>query len=374
MKNIHYADAVPPVPEHFKRAIAETLGGLEAMNSIHRRKAVPILAIVLLSILALTGIAYAATRAEILSLIFTRSTPGENAAAMVVHLGKTAEGENMSFTVSDYILDGTDLYVNWSIQLHTDEELTLISGGLETAFDPSIFSDNGLPDSLGAGTLAASSRNNGRLSGLNRGRFYDAPPDEPFEVTLCIGLVRHETGALRALTNEEQTEYSQWIRSQKKTAGEGHARLSAIEKFGRGEVIERLELTFTVHPEGKTGKSLKEPAHFERADYAITVLKAEFTGVNAQIECIWSHKDGVPSADELDFEIWADGEKVRMSCMRDEETMSFWTEGGCSLLPEELVILPGRWIYADEGRFFVPSEADKITISLTDRSLSAQGG
>ena len=367
MRKIHYSDAVPPIPEHFKEAIAETLGGLEHMDNIHRRKSIPVFAIVLLSILALTGIACAAANPEILSLIFTRSMPGDDAAAMVVHLGKTAEGENMSFTVNDYILDGTDLYVNWTIQLHTDEELTLIGGGLESAFDPSMFSDDGLPDSLGTRLPTTSSWSDGCLSGLNRGHFYGAPPDEPFEVSLCIGLVRYETDAIRAPTDEDQAEYNQWISSQKIVVGEGCARLDAVEKFGRGQVIERLELTFVVHPEGKTGKFLKEPVRFERADYEITVSKAEFTGVNAQIECAWAHKEGFPSADEIDFEIWADGEKVRMACMRDEETMIFWTEGGCSILPEELVILPGRWIYPDGGRVFVPAEADRMTISLADK-------
>ena len=46
MRKIHYSDAVPPIPEHFKEAIAETLGGLEHVDNIHRRKSIPVLAIV----------------------------------------------------------------------------------------------------------------------------------------------------------------------------------------------------------------------------------------------------------------------------------------------------------------------------------------
>ena len=32
MKPIRYTDAVPPMPEHFRRAMLDTLGGLEPMK------------------------------------------------------------------------------------------------------------------------------------------------------------------------------------------------------------------------------------------------------------------------------------------------------------------------------------------------------
>lgn len=405
--DLDLARAVPPAPEHFRRAMGEALSGLERARALRRRRTLTAVAVALAAMLALAGCA--AARSGILGQIFTRSEPDRHAEEMVRPVGKTASGERLSFTVDEYVLDGEDLYVRWTARLRTDESLLLRGSGMQTAFPEDVFLDQDEPGGLGWTCLSTDSAADGALTGMNRGHFYGKADGEPFDVTFRLALIRPDANArvVEALqpcalaaqpvwVGDGEGGYSpaygyfarrgeddawemsygsldgapdpwqDWIDARIGAVGAYQALLDSLPEFGFGEVVETLTLTFTVDPRADAGRILAAPIAFEREGYALTVTRAAFTGVNASVEARIAWRG---ARDGTSFQLWIDGRDAGLSDQLDgtgdTSTLTFWSEGGTTARPESFTLVPGRYeAAADGGRIFVPDEKNAMVVPL----------
>lgn len=338
MKKIDYAGAVPPMPEHFLKTIEHTLKEAETMRLRKRAKLTASLAVALTAALLLAGIAYAAARSGLIGRIFTRSAPSSEAREMVRPVNQTATGERFAFTVNDYLIDGSDLYVDWTVQSLTDEDLMLVASPMQASLEMGGLSDPIAPGSLGGQGIRLSALKDGVLSGMNEGHLSQDYSGQPFEVRFQLALVRTSVPAEQAVWEN----------------------LDSL-----GEVVEQIELSFPVEGGAPQGKRLTEPVSFNREDFALTVTEACFTGVNAQIKC--ELKWGAPelAGGDLMFQIWIDGQDSGMASMQDDSSVEFWSEGGYGGLPDEFTIVPGMVEYTDQGMRFTPLEGQQMTVRLS---------
>ena len=374
MKPIRYTDAVPPMPDHFKNAMLDTLEGLESMKRTHKFSAS--LAVALAAMLALTGIAFAAAQYGLLDFIFTDVKPGNGAEQVIRHVEVTDQGQYADFTVHDYILSGSDLYVDWTLQMHTDERLVLISTGMDTDFARDYFDDQAIPDSLAVNNPFTDTFPGGTWTSMNRGYFYEGAHAEPFDVTMDLAFVRpNPEVAMASFTEEcsyrnqpvwqyddESVSWSYGYYSSETDSGTDDEKVNAkldaraaevgyhqawlkfFEEYGYGEVVEQLSVTFTVVPGNTPIMRLSEPKTFELRDYTVTVNDVEFNGFNADmnltIELPEENDDFMPR-----FTVLADGEPVKLAAQMDSSQTSFvynydlWSEGGCTQLPTELTLV-----------------------------------
>jgi len=372
MKPIRCTDAVPPMPEHFRRAMLDTLGGLEPVK--RRNKFTLSLAVVVAATLALAGMAFAAAQFGILDFIFTDAMPGKGAQQAVRTVNVSDSGEYADFTVHDYVFDGRDLYANWTLQMHTDERLVLVSTGMDADFPGDFYCDQGIPDSLAPCNPFTDSFPGGTWSSMNWGYFYDGEYTEPFDVTMQLALVRPDPDAVLVSATEECSYRDQpvWIYDDEvvmwgyghyntgKETGGGDIKVSAkldaraaevgshqanleyFEEYGFGEVVEQLSVTFTVVPGTSPVMRLIEPKTFELEKCTVTVDEVEFTGFNARIALTLVFPE--EPAFHVDFTPFADGQRLELSRQMDSSpeplryTFDLWSNGGCSLLPSELVL------------------------------------
>lgn len=375
MNKMRLNEAVPPMPDHFKRAMTDTLGGLEEMKKRHKFTAS--VTVALAAMLALAGMACAA-QYGLLDFIFSRGLPGQDSEKSVHSVEKAAEGEYMDFTVHDYIFDGTDLYANWTLEMHTDEPLVLITTGFDADFPRDVYCDQNIPEGIAVNNPLTSAFAGGVWEGMNRGHFYDFAPETPFDVSVKLALVRPDEDALM-LKSCEQGDYPRrpvwfgsddvvswsWgyydhgnesgsddgehcalIDARAAEVGYHEAWLEYFEEYGFGEVVEKMEVQFTVVPEAFSGKYLEKSETFSMKDFDLIVEKAEFTGFNGRIHLRMKYAQPVETfpGRSVRFTAYADGQKLDFAQQMDssavatEFTCDFWSEGGCSLLPEEITI------------------------------------
>lgn len=376
MKNVRLREAVPPMPDHFKKRMTDTLGGLEDVKKGHKFSVS--MAVALAAMLALAGIACAA-QTGILDFIFRGTEPGADSAGAVRQVDASAKGEYMDFTVHDYVFDGADLYANWTLQMHTDEPLALISTGMDADFAGDVYSNQPDPGSIKVNNPMTDSFEGGVWSGMNRGHFYDYMPEEPFEVTMKLALVRPAEGVpmLKSCEPGEYPKQPVWfgvddemcwswgyyetenesgsddyehyeqIDARAAEVGYHEAWLEYFEEYGFGEVVERLEVKFTVVPDGFKGKRLEESETFKLKDFDLTVEKAEFTGFSGEIGLRLKFAGPVDLSEDVPvtFTVHADGQPIEFAQQMDflgdaptECTCDLWSQGGCALLPDEITL------------------------------------
>lgn len=338
MKKINYADAVPPMPEHFLKTIERTLKEAESMRLKKRTKLTVSLALALTAALLLAGIACAAVQSGLIDRIFTRRAPTSEAEKRVRPVNQTQLGQRLSFTINDYLLDGNDLYVDWTLQSLTDEDWMLVASPMQSDLDIEIFSDSMIPGGLGEGGIRLSGLKDRSLSGMNKAHLRGGYRGQPFEVRFQLALVHPSANAEQAV----------W------------SNLDAL-----GEVVEQIELGFTVEGGALQGKHLHQPVRFEREDFALTVTGAQFTGINASIQCDLKWRTPELAEGDVCFQIWIDGRDSGMASMQDGSTVEFWSEGGYAHLPDEFTIVPGLTEYTDHGMRFTPFDDQKMTVSLS---------
>lgn len=376
MKDIRWSNAAPPMPDHFKNAMTDTLGGLNDMKRRHKFTAAA--AVALAAMLVLAGMACAA-QYVLLDFIFTDSMPGDASGKAVHHVDASAKGKYMDFTVNDYIFDGVDLYADWTLQMHTDEPLILIATGLKTDFEWDTYSDQNIPGSIAVNNPLTSTLPNGAWSGMNQGHFYDFEPTAPFDVTVELALIRPDENALMLKAEEmgsypsqpvwfgtddvmtwswgyyqteheagsDNNEHAAALDARAAEVGYHEAWMEYFEEYGFGEVVERLSVEFTVIPESYSGNRLSKPETFRMDGYNMTVEKVEFTGFSGDIELSLAFDTPVnPVEGEAPtFTVYADGEKLDFAQQMEgpgtawtKVVCDLWSQSGCALLPDVIEI------------------------------------
>lgn len=375
-----YTGATPPMPDHFKERMQDTLGGLETMHTIHRKNKFTVtLAAALIAMLALAGIAYAAAQSGILAKIFTRSEPGETAEQSIVHVDAYSESELMSLTINDYVLSGSDLYVDWTLNLNTDERLVLLSSGLTSGLSEDAFADNHSRGGLASNLQPWTDLMPSTSSGMNQGYFYDGAPDAPVEISMRLTLIRPDPDAvqLEYFTVADYDSVPVWVyddssvywqygyhydgENSESDQTEEYAddefdltRGEFFKKYGFGEIVDELEVRFTVLPSGTQLRTLAAPERFAFDRYALEVRKVEFNGFNAEIECLIQADDPDFVESGIWFFVCVDGEPLDFATQLEgggnEYLFTFWSEGGCTLLPDEITLAPGEYVRSGDSR------------------------
>lgn len=303
-----------------------------------RAKLTASLAAALTAALLLAGIAYAAARSGLIGRIFTRSAPSSEAREMVRPVNKTATGERFAFTVNDYLIDGSDLYVDWTVQSLTDEDLMLVASPMQASPETGGFSDPIAPGSLGGQGVRLSELKDGVLSGMNEGHLSQDYSGQSFEVRFQLALVRTSVPAEQAVWEN----------------------LDSL-----GEVVEQIELSFPVEGGAPQGKRLTEPVSFNREDFALTVTEACFTGVNAQIKCELKWSAPELAGGDLMFQIWIGGQDSGMASSR---TTARWNSGpraGTAACPMNLPLCRAWWNTTIRACALTPLEGQQMTVRIS---------
>lgn len=110
MKHVKLSNACPPMPEAFHYHIIEIIDRLEEKGVPKRRKLSVVLAVALIGVLLLMGLAYAATQSGLLSSLFGNRTPSEAAQALL-QTGERAEHNGVTLAVDEYLIDGNMLHM-----------------------------------------------------------------------------------------------------------------------------------------------------------------------------------------------------------------------------------------------------------------------
>jgi len=214
---------------------------------------------------------------------------------------------------------------------------------------------------------------------MNRGHFYDYTPEEPFQVTMKLALVRPDENALilesgamgeypqqpvwwgvddcmswcwgyygsESESGDDGDEHWEMIDARAAEMGYFDAWLEYFEEYGFGAVVEQLEVKFTVVPDGWSGKVLEKSETFRLKDFDLTVEQAEFTGFSGRIHLRLSFPQPMDLSEIrwLSFDAYADGKRLELAQQMDmfgdapvEATYDLWTQDGCALLPDEIAL------------------------------------
>src|SRR5699024_2668836 len=111
------------------------------------KPAVMVAAAVLLA-LALCGFAVAASQSRLLESLFFGNAPTPEAERLVTQAGTAVERDGVTLTIDEYLLDGADLYVRWTVTNGRDEPLMLMTSDLEVDAPATPINEDNLADWL----------------------------------------------------------------------------------------------------------------------------------------------------------------------------------------------------------------------------------
>ena len=143
----------------------------------------------------------------------------------------------------------------------------------------------------------------------------------------------------------DNDEHWEMIDARAAEVGYFDAWLEYFEEYGFGETVERLEVKFTVVPDGWSGRRLERSETFCLRDFDLTVEKAEFTGFSGDIylKLRFAQPVELSGLRGFGFEVYADGQLLEMGQQMEmfgdaptEAVYNLWTQDGCAALPAEI--------------------------------------
>lgn len=192
-------DAVPPMPDGFTQRMNRTLRQIEENEHMKMRHHYGALAIALALILALAGVAYAATRSGILDRLFPGSTPPPEVEQAVVRNAGSAEKDGLKLTMDEYLFDGASAHFGWTVESTRDEpvyyltEYEFFDGGVSERMEEG-WGTGGYASSDAVDDCLVMLSGKARELGLARSHSGDAGfvygsdllPEEPIQMTVTI--------------------------------------------------------------------------------------------------------------------------------------------------------------------------------------------
>lgn len=410
--------------ESFDRAVEAALDGIRAKEAqpIMKKKLSLGLLAAIIAILTLTGAALAVSGLGILDRIFTSSEPDEKAAEAVMHVRASDSCPYGMLTVTDCVLAGEDLYVEWRFDTDTEENL-VVQGDLRVyGSDSALLNERSLGEDADGGYsslsddtaldlrgAAAQTRRmkDGSYASLSKARFGGGMPDQPFEVARTLYLVRplgdvasisapidgyYDDGPV-AIGDQGMTinlvDYDglcvkaslDWFSEEQPEAG-GTVWIDPMNSWGetpvQGEVLAVLEARFTVDPATLINRAvaIDAPRRYDCGDFELEVTKCEFTGFDATVEYeLFPQKK--MSREELN--LWH-ALRVRLP---DGTTPAFasvynitkagtvrgilWSEGGFAVTPEYIELIPLQYVLREDGTGLLdafPHEEKAVKVAL----------
>lgn len=390
------ARAFPPTPESFDARMRETLAHLPPRRRTARRTV--LIAVAALLAAALCGIAVAASPSHLLELLFFGSAPTPEAERLLTPARTAVERDGVLVTVDEYLLDGADLYVRWTVENRRGEPLLLMVSDLDAGGAAMPIGEDNLADWLFASGVLLDAAHPA-YSATSRLNFDDSAPERAFDVSFTASLLRPlapvtdcdsaeaSGGAPVFLTNEidGRTVYDAVSGIERIDGGLAmHTPLEALKDGwsldalvevlaaqGYAEEVARIPVTFRVAPDGRNivHTDIVGARTFTFDDFTLTVERADFTAAGVNIRYRIRPSGGDPwqcAAADLWFEVLPEGEAVENAFMQSKSS-----EGGelvgeivaraSSGIPEWVRLLP----YEEESGRTLPQYAVDIRLRRT---------
>ncbi len=372
--------AYPSTPDSFDRRMRQTLAALPRRGG--RWCARSIAAVALAATLALGGLAFAFSQSTLLPHLFSGTKPSREAERLLVQLGSQTEKDGLTLTIDEYLLDGADLYVDWTITSSRDEPLLLVSSGLTADADAqNLGDDDASMWYWGGGVLLDAEHPT--YSAVSRLHFDEACPKTDFDVSLTAAVFRPTAPIVDSQDAGEFSDRPTLLRSRdgdaqlvflasERTASGSDAWVlgggaldeatdfegfsEALEREGYGEELAAVPVRFTVQPQPermvRTEIAGQRAFVFDR--FILVVERANFTAAGANLRLRVTPRNVKGLADfssDLWFEILPDGREADNGFMQTR----YLSEGSIvvevlaragSELPKFVRILPTT----DDGR------------------------
>ena len=372
--------AYPSTPDSFDRRMRQTLAALPRRG--RRWCARSIAAVALAATLALGGLAFAFSQSTLLPHLFSGTKPSREAERLLVQLGSQTEKDGLTLTIDEYLLDGADLYVDWTITSSRDEPLLLVSSGLTADADAqNLGDDDASMWYWGGGVLLDAEHPT--YSAVSRLHFDEACPKTDFDVSLTAAVFRPTAPIVDSQDAGEFSDRPTLLRSRdgdtqlvflasERTASGSDAWVlgggaldeatdfegfsEALEREGYGEELAAVPVRFTVQPQPermvRTEIAGQRAFVFDR--FILVVERANFTAAGANLRLRVTPRNVKGLADfssDLWFEILPDGREADNGFMQTR----YLSEGSIvvevlaragSELPKFVRILPTT----DDGR------------------------
>ena len=372
--------AYPSTPDSFDRRMRQTLAALPRRG--RRWCARSAAAIALAAMLTLGGLAVAFSQSTLLPQLFSGTKPSREAERLLVQLGGQTEKDGLSLTIDEYLLDGADLYVDWTITSSRDEPLLLVSSGLTTDADAQNLSDDDVSMWYWGGGVLLDAEHP-TYSTVSRLHFDETCPETDFDVSLTAAVFRPTAPIVDSQDAGEFSDRPTLLRSRDidtqivllvsdRTASDGdgwilsggaldeaadfEAFSKALEDDGYGEELTAVPVRFTVQPQPermvRTEIAGQRAFVFDR--FILVVERANFTAAGASLRLRVTPrntKDLTDFSTDLWFEILPDGREADNGFMQTR----YLSEGSIvvevlaragSELPSFVRILPTT----DDGR------------------------
>ena len=303
------ARAFPPTPESFDARMRETLAHLPPRRRTARRTV--LIAVAALLAAALCGIAVAASPSHLLELLFFGSAPTPEAERLLTPARTAVERDGVLVTVDEYLLDGADLYVRWTVENRRGEPLLLMVSDLDAGGAAMPIGEDNLADWLFASGVLLDAAHPA-YSATSRLNFDDSAPERAFDVSFTASLLRPlapvtdcdsaeaSGGAPVFLTNEidGRTVYDAVSGIERIDGGLAmHTPLEALKDGwsldalvdvlaaqGYAEEVARIPVTFRVAPDGRNivHTDIVGARTFTFDDFTLTVERADFTAAGRE--------------------------------------------------------------------------------------------
>lgn len=326
--------AYPPTPASFDARMRRTLNSLPSRRARHPLRAA--VAVSLAAVVMLGGLALAVTQSSLLTRIFRGEAPTPQAEALVVSLEETVRADGAALTIDEYLLDGANLYVSWTVSWEGDEPRLLMFSDLETPFEAeNDYDDNPVHWLFGSGILLDAEHP--VYSAVSRLRFVEDCPEEAFETQLTIALMKPRARMLDKWDTEAFSDTPTLLLSEDSEAGvtfspasslsmleedmsdlrceelydfensdtfEGM--LAALEACGYTETAAQIPVSFTVTPDARrivhthvVGQNV-----FRFEPFTIAVESADFTAAGAHVSLKILIHDAADPWDSLAASLW----------------------------------------------------------------------
>ena len=381
--------AYPKTPPSFDERMRGTLAALPARRS--RQRLCASVAVALAAMLALSGLAFAASRSALLQRLFQNGDPTPQAETLLTQVGTSADRSGVTLTIDEYLLDGADLYVRWTVASERDDPLMLVVSDLEIDYPSEAINDDNAADWVfNSGVLLDAEHPS--YSAVSRLHFEKDAPSSAFDVDFTAALLqpvapiidwdeavgidgtpvllRDEwddcvqlTAVNRVVREGDGCSYS----SDLDCGGEWtmDAMLSAMDRGGYASEVLRIPVRFTVTPDTAhiVHPEVVGSGVFAFDRFALIIDRADFTAAGVTIRYRIATRGGDPLGERLWFDVMPNGQPADNAFMESKSIGSGMVSGEIvaragSDIPDWFLLVPRD----EETEQFLPQYAVKIQL------------
>lgn len=289
MKRVTLSNACPPMPEAFHHHIIRTIDPLEERKLPKGRRLSAVLAAVLIGVLLLMGLAYAATQSGLLGSLFGNRAPSEAAQALL-QAGERAEHNGVTLAVDEYLLDGNLLHVTCTFLSNVEEPL-VCGIAFPTLNGAAVHSGS---FSLGVGMDTLLDLKKGVPVTLYMSASLGGGIDTQAPVEIGVtGYAMKPVADLKALsagvkvTDGTEGQYDLWSEEVTNLLDGSQSIADAYETLGYTKTVAELPVKITVQPEML--KAVKHTAvygqdTFDFPEYTLKIIRADFGAASTVVE------------------------------------------------------------------------------------------